>query len=95
MARMPLDIVSLDHFTVVGPNRQLIAEESDLRNKNLFRQVWDDACDVGFIIRSHHTGREVTFALYSQVTDSDGDVTAWHFDSLDEDVNWRVTILND
>lgn len=66
----------------------LSAFESDLRDHPFdgtypwLRRVWDDACDVGIVIRSHHTGREERFYLEREET-RDGDTLAWHFLPID------------
>ena len=56
--------------------------------------VWDDAADVGFIVRSHRTQREEPFTLVEELRDGEGEVTGWRFAACcDPEVT--VTIFND
>lgn len=56
-----------------------------------FERIYDDACDVGFAIRSQ-TGNVKTFYLYTQ-SGNDGNIDYWEFHSLDDKV--VVTVFND
>lgn len=57
------------------PDNLLIAEDSSLPRPSL---VWDDACDVGYTVISHRTGREVIYALHSQESRK-GDLLYWDY----------------
>lgn len=59
-------------------------------------RVWNDACDVGFWVRSHRTGRRELFT-FDNVETKDGDVIAWTFVSRPDARGRRcsVVILND
>lgn len=105
MKRKPyeLDLSSyalpLERFTRHGDT--LTAFESDLRNHpfdgtyHWLRRLFNDACDVGMAIRSHHTGRIVRFTLEREET-RDGDLMAFHFTALDDaGPITKVTIFND
>jgi hypothetical protein len=95
---------STGEFTYHKADHSFVAEESDLGRPG-FSRVYDDACDEGFIMRSHVTGHEVLFVYES--TDTDGeDVYGWRFRSFMErgrDRVWRkmttrdftVLIIND
>lgn len=65
--------VSMERFTF--HSGILVAEISDLRNIS-FERVWDDACDVGLTIISHHTRREVVYTAQEQ-RDREGELTHW------------------
>lgn len=47
-------------------------------------RMYDDACDVGFVVRSHRTGATRTFFLAEElVSTSQGETYAWRFRSAD------------
>lgn len=78
-----------------------VAEASDLKGRNVEQQIYDDACDVGFCLRSP-TGNVVKFFLSKEHKDSEGDITHWEFLPCAEDVRKRpifakmkVVIFND
>lgn len=52
-------------------------------------QVWSDACDLGFMIKSQRTGRSVLFLLENDERSEDG-VVAWNYRSEDGAVTVRI-----
>jgi hypothetical protein len=79
----------------------IYAEASDFNGINLRSQIYDDACDVGLAIQSSVTGVVITYHL-SQEETKDGEVTAWKYLPVPEDVRKHpecagtsVTIFND
>ena len=68
------------------------AEISDLRVSvaDIQRQVWNDACDVGFLVIGG-TGPKV-FTL-ENVDKSGDDVAGWRFVSTD--LKFRILVIND
>lgn len=74
----------LERFSWNPKTRTLSAFESDLRsrpfdgNYHWLVRLYDDACDVGCVLRSHHTGREARYVL-SSTEERDGDLLAWNF----------------
>jgi hypothetical protein len=97
--KLPLTIVDSRSFTLNHDN--MTCEISDLGNADIFRPIYDDACDHGFQIRSHRTGKIVTFYL-KYVFRREGDITHWTFAPLAEDVRknqrlaeYFVTVWND
>lgn len=56
------------------------------------RQVWSDACDVGFMLVSDRTGTEKLFTLASERRSGDNELEAWIFVSED---GFTATIYND
>lgn len=61
---------------------KMIAEISELSHRvggdhNVWEQIYPDACDVGFCIRSIATGKVVKFAVHIEERDGDGDLTSW------------------
>jgi hypothetical protein len=81
---------------------KFVAEASDIKGFTIDQQIYDDACDVGFGIRSAKTGKVVVYYLYNHDEDRDGDVTAWRFKPIEEHVRHNalaakteVIIFND
>ena len=77
-------------------------EASSLRGTPFQSQLYDDACDVGFIMKSTKTGNEVTYVLEKEHKDFEGEVIKWTFvptiesyNKHREAVNTRVVIFND
>jgi hypothetical protein len=89
------DIPALDlaRFDWDRENNALVAEASDLGHSQLVHRLYDDACDLGIAIRSHHTGKVKRFVLAG--TDKSGDdVAGWRFNPVDG-VGPSVLIIND
>lgn len=84
-----------------GSETMFTAEASDLKNLSGggFRlgRVYDDACDVGFTMVSHHTGKEVVFRLEHREMDREGDLLWWDFSSvtLPHKGKFTVRVYND
>lgn len=57
-------------------------------------RVWDDSADVGLVLRSHRTGREVLFGLVDVDRGSDGEVRSWKLESHPGG-NLHLTVFND
>lgn len=83
-------------------NNTFFAEASDFRHENFQRQIYDDACDVGFGIESAKTHTVVRFYLSLVKTDCEGDIEQWEFKPIAEDVrkfklptNLKAVIFND
>lgn len=49
-------------------------------------RLYPDACDVGVILLSHKTGKEVRYYLNDVHTDADNDVQYWELLPCTEDV---------
>lgn len=94
-------------FDVNAERKEMYADLSTLmhtRGAHLqpFTQVYDDACDDGFVIVSHKTGTEATFALDRTDADDEGEIDGWHFiptrDTLRKHPQlkgWTVLVVND
>lgn len=83
---------------------ELVAEASDLglRPGHQWEQLYDDACDVGIVLRSHRTGMLSRWYLHETKRDADGDVICWIFHPCSESINkhlalasYTLRILND
>jgi len=67
-------------FATSASQKSMIAEISTLEangSAQVFSQIYDDACDVGFIIHSEKTSMEATFYLDETFRNSDGDTLEW------------------
>jgi hypothetical protein len=72
---------------------------------NYFQQIYDDACDVGFLVRNPGTNRTILVSLFKTnvtVNEDDGDVVSWVFTPSSESVrlypllnNYKFVIYND
>ncbi len=49
-----------------------VADASDFKNE-ISGRVWQDACDVGFWVKSHRTGKERLFLFEAERRDNDGE----------------------
>lgn len=86
-----------DQFTWNG--REGTIEASDL-GPSIHNRVYDDACDVGFYVKSHKTGERKLFVLDKPVV-WDGETVAWVYKSAqsyrERDVAEpvKITVFND
>ena len=93
--------VSSEAFTYHKPTKTMVCEISDLGKSFRFSPVYPDACDVGFIMESHRTKKEVVFSVSEEVI-VDGDILSWELKPTPESLRkapevtgLRVTIFND
>ncbi len=83
---------------------ELIGEASDMENRHLQR-LYDDACDVGFAVKSKHTGAVVTYVMVKPIYRGDGEdmeLCGWEYVPTTESVRkvpdcagTKATIFND
>lgn len=91
-------------FTWSNEGRSACAEASDMGNRHLQR-LYDDACDVGFKMKSEKTGEVVTFVMASPFYHGEGEdkeLAGWHYIPTSESFrnvpncqNMEVTVFND
>lgn len=84
--------ISTRDVTYDAARRRLIAEASELPAPG---RVFDDACDVGYMVRSHHTGRVILFSELEVRRDADGDVQVWIYRAVARNVDLELHVLND
>lgn len=98
--------ISTDQFTVSKPNKTLITEISSINEKHTFIRLYPDACDIGFELISHVTGRSSKWYedhyVYQDEGTEDQELAATVFlpteDTLRKEpqlLGWSVHILND
>jgi hypothetical protein len=89
-------------FTYSAKDKTLVSEASDLDNRHLER-LYDDACDVGFAVKSEKTGNVVTFVLsdVKLFPDDDG-VCSWEYVVAPESIKqyphyagFKAVVFND
>jgi len=99
------DTIPSKLFTVTRSDDgvEFLTELSDLKaaGRNPFGRLYDDAADVGFVMRSDRTGEVVVYALASEEHSEDGDLL-WLFRPTQASArrvpaaaDTVVTILND
>ncbi len=66
---------------------------SDLNGHELMRQLYDDACDVGFGIKSARTRSVVTFHLAEVKRNADNDIQFWEYHPTPDNVRTALSSL--
>lgn len=97
--KLKIDEISTKELTWWPEDNQFSGYISDLsrRHFNHSRRIWDDACDVGFELKSAKTGKSVIFALEKVDTDAEGDIGGWWFTGhpFHEYGKIKVLLIND
>lgn len=93
--------ISSKFFTYTLENKTLTADASDLTGQNFSSRLYDDACDVGFIMVSAITQNEVMFHFVHKLDDGE-EMYGWEFHPTIESVKKypnvegvKVLIFND
>lgn len=81
-----------DKISWVTSEKRGWIDASDLA-RPMCGRIYDDACDVGFKVRSPRTGAVKLFVLVRTFDDGE-DVTAWHFVAAD-DPDLVIDVAND
>lgn len=85
-----------EQFTWMKDKKVLVTCASDLMGRGDFwGRIYDDAADLGFAIVSKRTGNSETFYLAGELRDQEGDVYAWEFMPINQNLNMKVTVFND
>lgn len=95
---LPITPIHLPCFFYDVATRTLSAEASSLGGAFQVTRLFDDACDVGIAIQSHHTGRVERFYLRRVLRDrNEQEVQGWVFGPVDVTSNKikEVVIFND
>ncbi len=90
--------LSSSDFTWVAERKVFVSEISDFKGKNLEHQIFDDACDYGFVMKSAKTGKVVPFAFSTFEKDSEGDILMFIYVPVDRalfEMGVKVVLLND
>ena len=102
--RLTLVEHSSRQFSYSDKDKTLVSEASDLDNRHLER-IYDDACDVGFAVKSEKTGAVVVYVMSSPIYRGEGEdreLSGWNYEPADfsvrkhpECVGTKATIFND
>jgi hypothetical protein len=84
--------VPTERLTWDGKRKWFVAEASELPAPE---RVWDDACDVGYRLISHRTGKAEVFYLAAVQRDADGDIQVWIYRPVNRRVVAEFHVLND
>lgn len=72
-------------------------EASDLA-RPMMRQIYADACDLGFTVISARTGREEDFRVCDETRDNENDLLYWTLEPVDRNLRntgLKVVVFND
>ena len=69
------------------------ADLIDFGRAGIMGNLFNDACDRGFAVKSERTGEVRKFYLSEKVRDAEGEVTEWKLRSIGE--KFVITIYND
>ena len=74
-----------------------VADASTLQVSTPYTKIYNDACDLGFILMSAKTGNERVVVLEDIEKDVEGDIQAWEFRSVPvgDEKSFTVLIFND
>ena len=80
--------ISSEYFTYDSKDKTFSVWISDTNGKLDWKQLYDDACDIGFSMMSESSGKVATFSLLEAVStgDADDEVTHWIFEPTHESV---------
>jgi hypothetical protein len=99
--RLPVLVFLSSQFTYTRKNKTLVSEASDMGNRHL-QQIYDDACDVGFAVKSETTGNVVTYYMANVMKNSEDEVMGWEYHptaesirQIPECVDTKAIVFND
>ena len=102
--RLTLVEHSSRQFSYSDKDKTFVSEASDLDNRHLER-IYDDACDVGFAVKSEKTGNVVVFVMsgtFNTQTGDESELAGWNYEPADfsirkypECIGMKATIFND
>ena len=76
------DEISSSRFDFDIATKTFVIEMSALLRMNLMRQIWNDACDVGFVLISSQTGARLVMALVEEPCLPGVEPTRWTFKAV-------------
>jgi len=96
MRTMPgVPVIKSDRFGFNAASRTFHADISDFRGINVMSQLYEDACDQGFILESSKTGRKIPFGFLSYKQDGEGEVQCWTYSAVVGFTTYYVHMWND
>lgn len=96
MSKLSIPLFNTKQFFYRKESSCFVAEISDLPEGPFMGQVYDDACDMGFMMESERTGKKLLF-LYDMSDWNDGEIAGWNFsyDDYENNVHFKALIIND
>jgi len=100
---MKLNVIEFpsDQFTYSKHSNCLVSEASDMGNRHL-QHLYDDACDVGFAVKSSQSGDVVNFHMVNVMKDGEGELIGWEYELTAESARQHpecgrmtATVFND
>jgi hypothetical protein len=70
-ATLNIPRISTRDLTWFAKDKTFVTEASTIGAPG---RIWADACDTGFILKSHATGRNIIVSLVGEARDSDGEL---------------------
>lgn len=89
--------ISTRDFTYTKETQSFSAWASDFKGRRVLSRVYDDACDEGFVLVSHVSGKAMVFAKHAD-HHRDGELIAVEYRPIkpaDRALVSHVTIFND
>lgn len=74
--KLQVKVLSSKMFSYNAHNKEFVGEMSEIGG---FDMLYDDACDLGFAIRSEKTGQIAVYCLYSSSQNKENDTIKWLF----------------
>ena len=95
--------ISLSVFTHDKNTKTFVAEASDFGHRNLFQQIYDDACDVGFLVTNPGSLNTILVVFTKEDVDyEDREVISWQFEPSTDDIRkhpslkgYKFIVFND
>lgn len=84
--------VSTASMSWLPKSRKLLSESSDFGHMTPY-MLYDDACDFGFWIKSHKTGKLEAFNYQNAERDQEGDIVLWNYHNARH--NLTLVVYND
>lgn len=91
-----------DRFDWDTVNPSCFASDLAALRDGYFGPIYDDACDLGFVLVSPKTGNHTWWYVEDEHTDREGDVTHWTLKATPETVRkfpklgaYTLTVFND
>jgi len=99
MARKQVSVISSSKFVYNGTGRIFEGDAAEMRTVsgsviNFLMSCYSDAADLGFDMKSSETGKIVRFYLDDIITNEDGDIKCWTFES-EHPYMFKAIIYND
>jgi hypothetical protein len=93
MSKLSIPVHSTKMFSYDTIDKTFISEASNFAGSFMGR-VYDDACDIGFLIESVRTGVKKLFLLANEsINKLEGEIESWNF--VSDDGKFKAIIFND